>query len=419
VRDKDIFRAVVVPAVVLAGSVWASAWEYVPVYNVSVMGGQYFMQKSRGNISANINAVAAPVLRSASQWTFLPIYVGEYAGTKGVDDGVGAGTLYQERMDHKASFAAHYAPPATTWKLKPGASYKREFLKETRDETWGKGLFDYEKIALGFEAENTYQEPFSYRLGMDIYRIRFPNFSSLESSAGSDPQGNPLGRELSSKNVLDTMNYQISAQATRPFPYDEPVVSLNAGYSFTFQDYADQRLVDARGQMQSQGRRDYLQSVSLGAVYPRPVHWFGREERLDTNLSLGLAYNASNQNTYDASRTKFVPDAYSYYNLSLGPSVSLSWGDKKRPAWVSLGLRYNHLRYAGRLVQDGDGIYGGSRQWQDRYILGIAYAYPIAKGFYLKVQSNMLWARSNQNYEKTYAYNYRTSNYMMGFTYEY
>ena len=47
------------------------------------------------------------------------------------------------------------------------------------------------------------------------------------------------------------------------------------------------------------------------------------------------------------------------------------------------------------------------------------FAYPISPGFSFKVQANFLWARSNNTYEKTYAYNYRTANYLMGFTYEY
>jgi len=359
------------------------------------------------------------VLRQSQEWTFMPMYTGDYQGTKGVDDGVGAGTLYQQKMDHKASFGVIRTPPSTAWRLKSSASYKREFLKETRDESWGLGLFDYEKIAVGFEAEDVYREPFSYRLGFDFYRIRFPNYQSLESNAGTDPQGNPLGRELASRNVLDTYNYQLSASVTRPFPYEEPVVSLSAGYSLLFQDWYDQRLVDIRGQLVDKGRRDFLQALSLGAAYPRAVGWFGREARFETSFSLSGSYNGSNQNTYDAARTQFVSDSYSYASFTLGPSFTYSWGDRKRPAWTSLGFRYSSTQYLGRLVQDGDGVYQSEHQYQDRYFLGLTYAYPIARGFYLKAQSNFLWARSNQHYEKTYAYNYRTANCMMGFTYEY
>ncbi|HAM36977.1 MAG TPA: hypothetical protein DEB40_07085 [Elusimicrobia bacterium] len=416
-RYRGIFAAAVLAAV--AGATEAAALEYVPVYNMSFLGGQYFMQGSRGNLNGNVRAVAAPLLRRDSEWSFLPLYVGEYQGIKGVDDGVGAGTLYQQKMDHKASFAALYTPRGGPWKLKPSLSYKREFLKETRDESWGRGLFDYEKLAMGFEAENLYREPFSYRLGMDIYRIRFPNYQSLESNAGTDPQGNPLGRELASRNVLDTYNYQLSASASYPLPYEEPVMSLTAEYGFLYQDYHDQRLVDARGQLADQSRRDFLQTVSMGATYPRPVQVFGEACRLDSSLAFNFAYNGSNQNTYDASRTQFVGDSYSYYSAGGGPTFRMAWGDKKRPAMASLSMRYHHVAYLGRQAQDGDGIYSGSQQWQDRYLLGLNYAYPIARGFYLKVQTNLLWERSNQNYEKTYAYNYQTANYIMGFTYEY
>jgi len=161
------------------------------------------------------------------------------------------------------------------------------------------------------------------------------------------------------------------------------------------------------------------ETVSMGATYPRPVQVFGEACRLDSSLAFNFAYNGSNQNTYDASRTQFVGDSYSYYSAGGGPTFRMAWGDKKRPAMASLSMRYHHVAYLGRQAQDGDGIYSGSQQWQDRYLLGLNYAYPIARGFYLKGQTNLLWERSNQNYEKTYAYNYQTANYIMGFTYEY
>ena len=419
-KKTGILRGVC--AALFLGPPGASALEFIPVYNVGLSGGQYFFRGERASLNGNASVVAAPVLKAGEAWSFIPMYAGNYQGVKGVGEGVGAGTLFQQHMDHPVSFAAIHAPADSPWRLKPSASYKREFLKETRDEAWGKGLFDYQKLGLGLEAENLYRDPFSYRLGFDFYMIRFPNYDSLESSAGVDPSGNPLGRELASRKVLDTYNFQLSASGSRPFPYEDPKVSLQASYSLTYVYFADQRLVNSKGQYNDHkpyGRQDFLNTLGLSVAYPRPLDLFGHSTRLTSVFGVNLAYNGSNQNTFDASRTQFVSDAYSYASYGLGPSFSLAWGEAKRPTAVGVSLRYNRLQYLGRLSQQGEGVYTADHQYQDRTHLNLSYSYPISPGFYLKAQTNFLWVRSNQKYEKTYAYNYTTANYVMGFAWEY
>ena len=406
-------------AAVIAGLSSARALEVVPVFNATLMGGQYIFQGDRSNLGLDTTLLAAPVLRKSEQWSFVPIYAGSYQGTKGVNDGVAAGTLFQQEMDHRVSFTAIDSVPGTNWKLKPSVSYKREFLEETKDETWGHGLFDYEKIGIGGEAENIYKDPFSYRFGADFYRIRFPNFQSLESTSGTDPLGNPLHRENAGTNVLDTYNYQLSASGAVPYPFDDPKVSLSGGYSILYQDYSHETLVDARGQLQSATRRDFLHTWNASVGYPKPVTLFGEDCRLDSSFGLNLALNLSNQNTFDATQTQFIANTYSYVDVGAGPSATVAWGDKKRPAAVSGSLRFDRTIYFGRQAQDGGGLYTGARLVQDHYGLGLDYRYPIADQFYLKAQANVLFVRSNNHFETTYSYNYTTENYLLGFAYEY
>lgn len=406
-------------AAVIAGASSASALEVVPVLNATLMGGQYIFNGDRSDLGVNADVLAAPVLRQNDQWSYLPIYSGNYQGTKGVNDGVAAGTLFQQEMDHRVSFTAIDSLPGTNWKLKPSASYKREFLKETKDEDWGHGLFDYEKIGAGFEAENVYKDPFSYRLGLDLYRIRFPNFQSLESTTGTDPLGNPLRRENAGTNVLDTYNYQLSANGSMPYPYDDPAVSLTGGYSVLYQDYHNETIVDSRGQLEAGTRKDVLQTMTASVGYPRKVTLFDTECQLDTSFGVNLALNLSNQNTFDAAETQFIANSYSYVDAGLGPRASLSWGDKKRPAVVSGNFTFDRTMYLGLLAQDGGGLYTGQHLYENHYGIGLDYRYPIADQFYLKAQANVLFVRSNNHFETTYSYNYTTENYLLGFTYEY
>jgi len=296
-------------------------------------------------------------------------------------------------------------------------SYRYDFLKETRDETWGKGLFDFQKMGVSFEGEKVYRDPFSVRLAYDFYYVNFPHFVSLESKSGTDPNGNPLGRETAGAHVLDTLNNQVTLTATRPYPYEDPEVSLQGSYSFLWQRFPDQPLVDQAGQYLSANRQDFNQTLSFSVVYPRSLA--DDLYRLTSSAQLGFSHNGSNQNTYDAGQLQYVSDSYSYYSFFFGPSFNLSWGDKKQPQTAGLSFLWYRTQYAGRLTQDPNGLYNDQYQYQDRYLLTTAYSYPIAEHFRLTANANFLWATSNMSYEKTYQYKYNAVSYLFGFAYDY
>ncbi|MBI2387013.1 MAG: hypothetical protein HYV14_13555 [Elusimicrobia bacterium] len=412
---KPLFSCVVL----LAAALPASAVEWTPVLNGSVSGGQYFFQGQRGNLGGNAALTAAGLVKLSERWSLLPMYNGSYRGTKGVDDGVASGTLFQQQMDHTVSMTGIRKLEESTWRVKPSAGYKREFLKETRDESWGRGLFDYEKISAGVEFENMYKEPFSLRAGLDAFRVRFPSYESLESRSGTDPFGNPLGRELASKHVLDTYNWQASVSGTRPWPFEEPKYVLSGSYSLLYKDFLDQRIVQTDGQFQDTGRKDFLQSLGGSIMRPIPMRVFDGDGRLDLSMAMSFSYNRSNQNTFDATFARFLGDSYSYWTFGAGPAAVLSWGDKKAPAWTSASFRWNRQSYLGRLVQDEVGAYGSAKQKHDRYTFSLGYGYPLAPKLTLTFRTNILWAASNHKYQKNYAYAYRAMNYLIGVAYEY
>lgn len=398
----------------------ALAVDYVPLYKFSFLGGQYFYVNDRSNLSGNVKAHVAPVMKFSDELSVLPIYRGNYRGTKAVTDAVGSGTLFQQAMDHRVSAALHYAPFGTGWTLKPSVNYKYEFLKETRDEDWGKGLFDYQTIGFGFEAEKVYKKPFSYRLGYDFYYVKFPNFQSLESQAGVDLEGNPLNRERSGTDVLDTFNHQASFTIGFPLPYHDPRVSAQLTYRMLWQTFPDQPIINRQGQpteTKPYNRTDFNNTAALSFAYPRAIA--GGRVRLLSSFGTAATYNGSNQNTFDAGQTQYFADTYSYWSVSAGPSFQVAWGDKDNPVRVNVGLRYSHQIYRGRLAQTRAGAFKTDRQYQDRYYASVGYSYPIAAHFRLNAQVSLLRAQSNQEYETTYRYTYTTGNYLMGFTYDY
>lgn len=405
-----------------AALLWASsarAVEVTPLYGVDFLGGQYFFSSDKSHLNANVKARVAPALKFENRpnWTLIPLYNGNFRGTKDVTDPVGSSTLFQQGMDHRLAFRGVHQKEGSSWKLKPSVSYKREFLKETRDETWGKGLFDYWTTAVGFEAENVYKDPFSYRLGYDFFITRFPNFQSLESQSGVDPSGQALGRERAGVNTLDTMNHQLSAAVTLPFPADNPKVSVSASYRILYQDYRDQPIIDLSGQPTTSGRQDFSNHLGFSAAIPK-LYRQGRL-RAGYGFGLGFSHNGSNQNTYDAGQTRYIADSYSYYSVSAGPNASLSWGPKDKPTTATVGFTFSRTKYSGRLAQAGGGAYLDEKQATNRFLVSLGYAYPVGPNMHLKAQTNILRQTSNMRFEQSYKYNYTTANYLIGFSYDY
>src|SRR3989338_131160 len=190
------------------------AAEGSPPSGLQMLGGQYFFAGEKGSLSGNVSGMVAPALKFNEQWALLPSLNSSYQGTKQVVDLVGAGTLFQEQRAHRASLKSVYTSPGGNWRLKPSASYKYELLKETKDEDWGNGLFDYKKWDLGFEGEYVYREPFSLRAGFDYYQVAFLNYKTLESQAAQNFSG--LSRELTGDRILDSRNYALSLGVDAP-----------------------------------------------------------------------------------------------------------------------------------------------------------------------------------------------------------
>ena len=89
-------RIKIILAVLCLGAGQAGAVEYAPVFNASVLGGQYFFKGSNGNVAGNVSVLTASAIKASERWSWLPMYSGNYQGTKGVNDAVPAGSLPQD-----------------------------------------------------------------------------------------------------------------------------------------------------------------------------------------------------------------------------------------------------------------------------------------------------------------------------------
>ncbi|MBI5239356.1 MAG: hypothetical protein HY926_02705 [Elusimicrobia bacterium] len=394
----------------------AGAVEVDTLFKAQVLGGQYFFSGQKSDLAGNASVLAAPALKFGEEFALLPVAQASYQGAKRIVDLAGAGTLFQEQMDYRAAARAVWAPRDSPWRLKPSFTYKYELLKETKDEDWGGGLFDYQKWSFGTEAEYVWREPFSWRLGVDYYEVSFPNYTSLESQAALQFQGQSLARELVGDHVLDTQNVGVSLALDGPL---HERVTWEGSAAVTYRRFPRQRVVDSVGGLTGDSRQDVYTAARLAARMPAELN---RDLRVLGALELGFAYNASDQNSYDAAGVRYTPYYYNYGEWRLEPSLKFLAGPQgpgTRPMVLELTGSWWRRRYPYRTAQDAAGAYGNGGLHTAGWSVGANLSYPMLRRWSLVLDARLARTSSNQDFEQFYRYNYSSANYLFGVSYEY
>jgi hypothetical protein len=390
----------------LAAAGPARAAEFVPVFNGAFLFGQVLENGRSTSWNGNANLHFTPAVKFSETWGLIPTYAFAYQGTKSVADLGSGGQLFQDSMSH--SLRAKGVWRRGNLKLKPQAGYRWEFLRETNDEKWGRGLFDYRKPSLGLEAEYAASEKVTLGASADWYLIQFPNYRSLESSV----QSLGLGREQASARTLDSRNF--SWTGTAAFPFAIPGVKTRVAVNLTNRRYPEQNVVLPTGSLSSERRGDELKSVS--AAIGRGFR-LGEEAGVYLDLQGSWTRLDSTQNHFDAESARFTGDYYSYEEQSIQPRAAFTLG--KRKVELSIAFLNTRREYLSRRAQNAAGTYLDDAMIinQDNFLFDLAV--PVGRGFKVLVNSTIATARSNQRYEKFFKTNYTLQSHMIGFSYSY
>ena len=397
-------RAVLLAAAVAA--VPARAAELVPVGDAQVLMGQLFENGKASSWQGNAALNVTPAVKFSDAFGLIPTYSFAYRGTKSVTDLGSGGQLFQDSMTH--ALRAKGVWKRGDLKLKPQVGYRVELMRETRDESWGKGLFDYRKPSAGLEAEYAFGERGTATAGFDWYLIRFPNYRSLESSV----QGQGLGREQAEARTLDSSNLAWTLGGSFPTAIPDVKGRLNLG--LTRRSFGQQHIVRASGLLTGETRRDTIKSVTGGLFWGKRVR-----EDFGVFLSLdgGWSRVDSNQNHFDAETSVFTSNFYSYEERTVAPRAAVIAGRRR----VELGVSYQRVDrlYLSRRAQDEAGAVTPDA-WeiaQDNFVFDLGV--PLNKRWKLIAVSSIATARSNQRYQKFFRTNYTLQSHMLGVSFTY
>lgn len=388
----------------------AAGVKVTPVANIDLLGGQYWVSESApASFGGNLSVFFSPALNFSPVTALLPIYSGSYSSTKDVQELVGGGTLTRELQSHSLKLKLVRKLPEQA-KLKLNAGYKIEYLKETIDETWGNGLFDYNKMSVGIEYEKPL-EMWNLRGGLDYYATKYPNYQSLitksEFETSLDTTTNAELSTQAGTNVLDYNTMAVFIEGAHGFTED---FIGTIRYNLALKDFADQRTVKSSGEFSSALRADVVHYLTAGISLAAP--------RVRLGISDTVQLYDSNQNSFDMANSKYIADYYDFIENTISPSMVFSLGAGETPVKLSLFWEIAHRVYGQRLAQNADAAYKADKITQTINTTGLSFVYPISGGLSAKFAANYRDSSSNMKYEKNYKYNYYTLNYFAGINWQ-
>ena len=376
---------------------------------LDLLGGQYFFEKQSGAVNG-YGVLAVQLAKSySSDSGFFVSVKSVYTGFKQVNELSGGGTLFQQSLDNTLGFKwiKRYEGG---YSLKPRAAVKNQLFRETKDEKWGKGLYDFTRYEGGLTLERKTRlglsTPWLYQLSWDIYYTRYARFKTLASQYGAELDAPDPGTR-----TLDTITNQVSYGSEFDLP---DFTKLNVLAALSLTDYRDQKVINSIGEYLPDRRSDTCQVLNAGLSKRFVDLNLLGQARPILGFSLGLSNVISNQNHLDTdpAHLKYIGSFYDYWETRLAPDAQVTYTSSLMT--LRLGYEFAMRRYYKRLAQKSDGAYTSAKLNQYSSSFTLETSYPLVKGLDARAYGTWASSSSNNRYEQVYRYNYNSSSYFAG-----
>lgn len=403
--------AVIFFIVLLSSTLACAEINFLPVFNFDLSGGESYFENEHSSFGGNLNVDFIPAIRLSKKTSLLPRYSFIYQGVKAAYELEDRDFLYQQSQDHLVSLRLiHKFTPK--FKIKTEYAFKKEIARETKDENWGDGLYDYKNKYGSLELEKMFNGrriPWTIRAGVGSYSVFFPNYKSLASK---------FGQELCGEQVFNTHDTEVFVSGEVFF---NDRIYMNWGLNSLESRYNDQKIVTLSGEYINETRTDQIGSLSYGISYT-PDHIYqtwgqAAEFRSRAQLNIKVKNRISNQNHYDTENLIYIAKYYDYQQVKITPSIRFQFLPSNNELNFTYG--YSNKEYPERIAQSNDGNYSKEKILSQGNLYNITFLYILSKGLSLSVSGSFQRITSNMKYEKLYKYNYNTANYLVGISYEY
>jgi hypothetical protein len=359
-----------------------------------------------------LNGLIAPTYKFDDKKFLILMYDGQYYKKR---------EFYSDDIGPKerSEFQRHTITPMvridfgkeSRYSITPSFFYTATYNKDIEPGGWSNGLYNYRDTGAGIDFD---MRKLGYgggegalKLGAQYYKRRYPNYTSLLDLAAG------IGTEEDEKDY-----HGVIARARYNWT-QKTGFSWGAEYFLLYKDLDDKKVVRSDGVLSSTEQRDYLHSLDLKC-------WYVIDEvdgRLRVGLDLNSSLKDSNQNYYDGMGTLtladdvFLPDFYDYRSYRIRPNISYTLA--LIPLTPSLSYSYQKTDYTDRRARFSTGAYKNDKQWETMEVIELEFRYDLTENWGLLAQWQRIIARSNNDDESVYQYDYKIANYSVGVSYKF
>lgn len=300
-------------------------------------------------------------------------------------------TLFLRRMNNLGSVAYKHKF-SKEFEGKVSFDTKYNFNMETKDEPFGKGLYDL--YDLGFSGSVSYNfffndKPLPLTFGAKYYQRKYPNYTSL-GSTNSTVSALTGGKEAKPKDfnaLAFTVDYKTVISN----------IFAELSYNLICKNYLDAYTRTSQGAISDTIRLDTAHYVSLSTQMPVAQ---GTMAGMDIDYSL----YASNGSIYDSTNFVFTDEYYAYGSLAFKPYYSFNlMGDLNAALFYQILFR----NYKSRKARGSSGAYSADNQSDLENTIGVSLKYPIDKNMNLVGGFSYMAADSNMKYQDYVKYNFK------------
>ncbi len=368
------------------------------VLNGEVLGGYSKINGQSGINTLTGDLLFSPTVKLADHLYWINIYNGSYDHSAQVVSQEEGGRRASTTQTDDLSTALKYEI-TDRWSIRPLFFVNWTYVVETKDESFGNGLYDYRDLGGGIESTwitlKTKEQQDEVRLGFRYIDREYPNYQSLLYLF--IPGGSPENHEKDLNGYKTNLSFDSRSRTDWSWGLEG---------IFFMKDYVDKKTIDPNGILTNKTRLDTLEYLNIYLSHTITPEW---TFRLDGQFSA----NQSNLDYYDTHNTlspaddNFIKNYFGYTSWLARPSVTYRHEiSKEKFLTVSAIYSLDYQYYPDRNVQDESGVYQSGTEHDLTQTIGAKASVPLTKNISWVTSANYTFADSNQKFQQFYLYSY-------------
>jgi len=393
-----------ITAVLFVYSAAPAAVKFAPYYSLDVLEGVSLPSVGDWALSLNLVNDIGLMAKIDDENKLVGFYELKYTGPGFRKE---EGEKFSDRtMDHVFALRHQYNL-RDNLTLETQFDFMDEFKRTGANEVWGQGLYDFERIGVGFFINQKYSDMLSFNTSLQYHTMAFPNYTDLLAEYQSG--GADIASSAGKQNHIET-------QADASVTYGANTATFEA----LLMNYSKQKVIAGSVQADGTYYKADLQQDSLITIGASRNQKFWNAILLAPSVAYKI--KSSNQNfQYFTTSVSSVPvqfygHYYDYNELDFSVPTTLLLATK----WeYFLNFEWDMRNYVSRPPQDASGNFVSGKQDNNIFIWGTGFTFkpnPVTRTtLFYQYQGQT----STMKFEKYFPYNYDGHFFGINFNYSY